>query len=100
MTSDLNLTNFIVTLRHELPTLALRYHVRSLEVFGSYARKEQQENSDLDLLVTFDEPPSLLKFIKIESHLSDLLGIKVDLVMKDALKPRIGEQVLREAVAV
>src|SRR5436189_4068214 len=100
MTDRPDLTNYVTSLRCELPTLALRYHVKSLEVFGSYVRQEQRDNSDLDLLVTFEEPPSLLKFIEMENHLSDLLGIKVDLVMKDALKPRIGKQVLEEAVLV
>jgi uncharacterized protein len=50
--------------------------------------------------VTFREDPSLLTFIKIENDLSDALGVKVDLVMKDALKPVIGQSVLREAVPV
>jgi len=69
-------------------------------VFGSYVRSEQNMNSDLDLLVTFKEIPSLLTFIAIENYLSDLLGIKVDLVMKDSLKPKIGQRILREAIPV
>ena len=69
-------------------------------VFGSYTRDEQSPSSDLDLLVTFHEPPSLLRFIELENYLSDLLGVKVDLVMKDALKPRIGERILNEVVTV
>jgi predicted nucleotidyltransferase len=51
-------------------------------------------------LVTFKEDPSLLTYIAIENYLSDLLGIKVDLVMKDSLKPKIGQQILREAIPV
>lgn len=100
MTDKPDLTNYVNSLRHEMPKLTARYRVRSLEVFGSYARHEQQDDSDLDLLVTFEEPPSLLKFIEMENYLSDLLGIKVDLVMKDALKSQIGKQVLEEAVSV
>ena len=61
-------------------------------------RKEQQADSDLDLLVTFHEPPSLLKFIELENYLSDLLGVKVDLVMQSALKPKIGKRILSEVV--
>jgi predicted nucleotidyltransferase len=61
--------------------LAERYSVEKLEVFGSYVRDEQKKDSDLDVLVTFKEAPSLLTFIAIENYLSDLLGIKVDLVM-------------------
>lgn len=88
------------TLRQHLPDLAEKYHVRTLEVFGSYVRDEQTPESDLDVLVTFDKVPSLLKLIDLEYHLGDLLGIKVDLVMKSSLKPRIGQNILREAVPV
>ena len=88
------------TLRQHLPDLAEKYHVRTLEVFGSYVRDEQTPESDLDVLVTFDKAPGLLKFINLEHHLGDLLGVKVDLVMKSALKPRIGQNILREAVPV
>jgi uncharacterized protein len=88
------------TLRQCLPELEQRYHVKTLGVFGSYVRGEQSKRSDLDLLVEFDEPPSLFKFIEMEYYLSDLLGIKVDLVMKDTLKPAIGRRVLNEVIAV
>lgn len=87
-------------LRQERPTLAEQYNVATLEVFGSYVRHEQQKNSDLDILVTFSKPPSLFKFVRLENHLSDTLGVKVDLVMKDSLKPAIGKHILREAVSV
>ena len=50
------------------------------------------------MLVT--EPPSLLKFIALENYLTDLLGVKVDLVMQDALKPHIGQHILREVIDV
>lgn len=87
-------------LRQLLPLLSERYHVESLGVFGSYVRQEQTPDSDLDILVTFYEPPSLLKFIEIENFLTDRLGVKVDLVMKDALKPIIKKNVLREVVEI
>ena len=80
--------------------LAERYNVETLEVFGSYVRSEQKKDSDLDILVTFKEAPSLLTFIAIENYLSDLLGVNVDLVMKDSLKPKIGKNILREAIPV
>jgi uncharacterized protein len=80
--------------------LTERYSVETMEVFGSYVRSEQKKDSDLDILVTFKEVPSLLTFIAIENYLSDLLGVKVDLVMKDSLKPKIGQQILREAIPV
>ena len=76
--------------------LAVQYHVKSLGLFGSYLRNEQDGDSDLDILVEFDETPSLLRFIDLENFLSDTLGVKVDLVMRDALKPRIGRRILQE----
>ena len=90
--------NLIHRLRQQMPDLSERYRVNSLGVFGSYVRQEQQSDSDLDLLITFHEPPSLLKFIELENYLTDLLGVKVDLVMQSALKPRIGKRILSEVV--
>lgn len=91
---------FIKILRHHLPELKERYSVNYLGIFGSYIREEQTENSDLDILVQFDNKPGLLKYIELENYLSDLLGIKVDLVMKSALKPNIGKRILSEVEAL
>ena len=98
--SQLNFKQIQKTLQQRLPTLAEQYHVESLGVFGSYVRNEQRADSELDLLVTFSQTPGLLRFIELENHLSDLLNVKVDLVMKDALKPNIGKHILREVVPV
>jgi predicted nucleotidyltransferase len=100
MARKLSLEKVLEILRGQIPILAERYSVEKLEIFGSYVRSEQKKNSDLDLLVTFKEVPSLLTFIAIENYLSDLLGIKVDLVMKDSLKAKIGKRILREAIPV
>jgi len=91
------LNKILQTLREELPLLIQKYDVKSLEIFGSYIRNEQKPESDLDLLVTFTENPGLIKFLELENYLSDRLNIKVDLVMKDSLKPRIGKCILSEA---
>ncbi|BFU89549.1 MAG: nucleotidyltransferase [Nitrospira sp.] len=80
--------------------LRKQYHVRSLGIFGSYVRSTQRSGSDLDLLVEFTEEPSLFEFIELEGRLSELLGVKVDLVMKDTLKPLIGRQILEEVVGL
>ena len=87
-------------LRDKFPSLAERYGVEKLEVFGSFVRDEQETDSDLDVLVTYREVPTLLRFISLENQLSDLLGVRVDLVMKDSLKPRIGRYILKEAIPV
>jgi uncharacterized protein len=87
-------------LRQHMPDLTARFRVRTLELFGSYVRHENRPDSDVDILVTFDRTPGLLRFIELENYLGDLLGLKVDLVLKDSLKPAIGRQVLAEAIPV
>jgi len=83
-----------------LPELRKRYGVRGLWLFGSYLRGEQHKGSDLDVLVEFDRAPSFFEFIRLERYLSELLKMKVDLVMKSALKPAIGRHILEEAQPV
>ncbi len=78
------------------PFLQEVYKIKALGLFGSYLRQEQTEHSDLDILVEFSEVPSLLKFINLENYLTDNLGIKVDLVHKPGLKPRLGQRILEE----
>ena len=95
-----DVTSLREILRRQLPSLAHRYHVASLGLFGSYVHHENRPDSDLDVLVTFSQAPSLFRLIELENHLSDLLGIKVDLVMRDALKPQIGQRILAEVVPV
>ena len=77
-----------------------KYGVKEIGIFGSYIRGEATEESDLDILVSFekDAKMDLLKFVELEYYLSELVGIKVDLVMKSALKPRIGKHILSEVV--
>jgi hypothetical protein len=65
-----------------------------------HVRRENRPDSDLDVLVTFTSTPSLIGLLELENELSDLLGIKVDLVMRDALKPRIGQRILAEVIPV
>ena len=91
---------FARVLHDHLPELTERYGVKSLGLFGSYVRGEETEGSDLDLLVEFAETPDLLEFVALGRDLSELLGVKLDLVMKRALKTRIGERILEEVVAV
>ncbi len=95
-----NLDVLLAKIRELLPSLREQYSVRTLEVFGSFVRGEQDERSDLDLLVTFDEPPTLFRYVALENMLTDALGVKVDLVMKDGLKPTIAKRILEEAQPV
>jgi predicted nucleotidyltransferase len=88
------------TLRRQLPVLRTRFHIQYLGIFGSYVQGTPRKDSDLDMLVDFAETPSLFEFIELENHLSALLGIKVDLVMKSTLKPLIGRRILSEVVGL
>lgn len=87
-------------LRALLPSLEREYGVSSIEIFGSYVRGEQDEESDLDLLVEFDPARglSLFDFAGLQQELSDRLDVRVDLVEKRSIKPRLKDRILHEAV--
>jgi len=77
-----------------------RFGVRSLRLFGSVARDEGGAESDVDLLVAFEESPSFLEFMQLRIFLEDLLGSTVDLVTESGLKDRVRPVVEREAIRV
>ncbi|WP_035799083.1 nucleotidyltransferase family protein [Crocosphaera chwakensis] len=96
------LQTFKTCLQAQKADLKQQYHVKELGIFGSYVRGEAKPNSDLDLLIEF-EPEyrfGLLTFCHLENYLSELLGINVDLVIKDSLKPKIGQQILSEVIYI
>jgi len=82
--------------------LKKRYKVKEIGIFGSYVKGEQTTMSDVDILVEFENNADigLLKFINMENYLAELLCIKVDLVLKRALKPHIGKRILKEVVYI
>ncbi len=86
------------TIKKELPYLKEKFKVRSIGIFGSYARGEQTKTSDIDMLVEFEAPVGFFKFMELEDYLSEKLGVKVDLVTPDALKPLIKPHIIEEAV--
>ena len=77
-----------------------RFGVKSLRLFGSVARDEASEQSDVDVLVDFDETPSLFGFLRLQGYLQDLLGTKVDLVTENGLKERARPYVEKDAINV
>lgn len=91
-------------IQHELatlkPQLREKYPIDELGIFGSYVRDEHRPDSDLDILVTFDEPVTLFDLVRLENELASELGIDVDLVTRDSLKPRIGARVAKDVVYV
>ena len=80
--------------------LNTEYGVIEIGIFGSYIRNEHDQTSDIDLLVEFRKTVDLITFVHLKNHLSDLLGVDVDLVMKKALKPKIGQRILSEATYI
>jgi uncharacterized protein len=88
------------TLETLKPTLKERFGVETIGVFGSYTHGEQTKKSDIDILVTFNQDAKIgfFKFLELEEFLTKKLGVKVDLVTENALKPFIKDRVLRETV--
>jgi len=83
--------------RQTLQRICAPYGVRRLRVFGSVARSEDHPGSDLDLLVEFDRPVTLLQLVGLQQELEDALGHAVDLLTPASISPHIRDQVLREA---
>lgn len=100
MLKQLDRNAIINYLKEHTKELQSKYNVDTFYLFGSYARDEQTECSDIDILVDFKKTPDLLTFIELEEYLSNSLQKHVDLVPKRKLKTAIKEQVLKEAIAV
>jgi predicted nucleotidyltransferase len=87
-------------LRRETAKLRTRFGVKRLALFGSVARDEARPDSDVDVLVDFDGPVTLDRYMGLKFHLEDALGARVDLVTTSGLKPRARPVVEREAIDV
>ena len=87
-------------LRPHLPELTRRYHIKSLRLFGSYLRGEQEKTSDIDLLIDFEQTPTLFELMDLEEELEKILHTEVDLVTEKSLRGEIGHRITREAVPV
>lgn len=74
------------------------YRLTRLGIFGSYARGEQTDESDIDVLVDYEKAPTLWRLIELRDYLSELFAIKVDVVTRNGLKARIRERVLAEVI--
>jgi len=76
-----------------------KYKVKTIAVFGSYVRDEQNPTSDIDVLVEFKEPVGFL-FFHLADYLEEITGVKIDLVTKDGIKPNRRPYILKELVYV
>ena len=87
-------------IEREKEKLLRGYKIKNIGIFGSYAKNSAKEKSDIDLIVEFEEPVSLLGVIKAENYLTELLGIKVDLVSKEDIRKELKETHLKEVIYI
>ena len=97
MNSKTEIERILSEHKHELKQ---KFHVKEIGIFGSYVRDENNEKSDLDVLVEFTEPVGLFEFLDLEDYLKKLVGVKIDLVSKNGLKPGIGKNILKEVIYI
>jgi predicted nucleotidyltransferase len=92
--------HIIKIINSQLPALRDQYKVKRLGLFGSAARGEVGEESDIDILVEFESPIGFFDFIRLENLLSKALGKKVDLVSRKAIKPALKDAIFKEIIYV
>lgn len=95
--------NIIETLKKEEPYLKSRYFIKHIDLFGSYAKKQQHKGSDLDLVYTTipNGNMTLARLKSFENYLSDLLKIeKIELVSKHSINPVIGKNIEKDAISI
>ena len=93
-------SDIMAQLQEELPLLERQFGVVRLTLFGSAARDELTSESDVDLLVYFDGPATMDRYLSVKSHLEEVLGRTVDLVTSSAMKPRLLARIRDEMLDV
>jgi predicted nucleotidyltransferase len=96
----MSLDELLQSNREEILRIAARYGASNVRVFGSVARGEADEQSDIDFLIEMEPKRSLLDLAGLLVDLEELLGCKVDVVPEDSLRKRIKDRVLNEAIAL
>jgi uncharacterized protein len=92
--------DILATIEKQKSVLANEFGVRSLALFGSFARQTAKRQSDVDILVEFNRPVGLFEFARLKLYLEKKLGREVDLVTSEALRSEMRDTILREAVHV
>ena len=82
-----NLDEIKGILREHKEILWEKYKIKGIKIFGSYVKGEQKESSDIDIIVDFEIPPTLIEFMRIQEELEGILGIKVDLLTEESISP-------------
>ncbi|WP_369018246.1 nucleotidyltransferase family protein [Thermatribacter velox] len=93
------LHEIIRVLGEQKEVLKKKHKVKMIKIFGSYAKEEQKESSDIDLIVDFEEPPTFIEFIRFQEELEKLLGVKVDLLTEESISPFI-KPYIKEVVEI
>jgi predicted nucleotidyltransferase len=94
----MDLEKLVKEKRQQILSAASRYGASDVRIFGSVARGESDEESDLDILVRFDPDRSLLDHAGLILELESLLGCKVDVVSEKSLRPQVRKTVMRDAI--
>ncbi len=94
-----HVAKIIKVLKEYKDYLRREYNVKQIGIFGSYLKNEQKKRSDIDILVEFKKPVGLVYF-ELKDFLEDILKIKVDLVIKKGIKPRLKDKILKEAIYI
>ena len=93
--------NAIELLKKNGNVIKEKYHIKKIGIFGSFARSEAREDSDIDVLVEFESGCKTFdNFMDLKFYLEDVFSRKVDLVTTDALRPQLKENILREVKEV
>lgn len=87
--------NIVKTLRDKRIEFAFKYHLKSIGIFGSFTRDDFKDDSDIDILVEFDQPVGI-EFIDLANELEELLNMKVDLVSKKGIKPKYFQEIQKD----
>ena len=96
----MGIEEILLPFREEIIKIAAKYGAYNIRVFGSVARSEARDNSDVDFLVEFDRSVGLFEFIEVRLFLEDLLGCSVDMGTLDALREHLREPVLKDVIHV
>ncbi len=98
LSSILHRDSIVAILREQM--VRSRFGIQSLSLFGSVARNEATQESDLDFIVNFDGAVTFDRYMDLKIFLEDLFGKKIDLAIEDTLKPQIRQKILEEAIDV
>lgn len=97
---DITKDRVLAVLKKHRAFLSDNYDVKTIAIFGSVSRDDMNKNSDVDILVEYSTSPGMFRFFDLKDYLETIIGCRVDLVTKGALKRQMQDQILSEAIYV